>query len=89
MTAAGAREEPKIDGRQGSKRVANVRNRLRSTMRNRLPHTPESRMNRAIPWPSFSIVVTPEAAVTPEVAGSSPSLPCLDVPVSRQCHLPA
>jgi hypothetical protein len=43
-------------------------------------------MNRAIPWPSLSIVVTPEVAVKPEVAGSSPSLPFLEVPVSRQCH---
>jgi hypothetical protein len=46
----------------GSKRAANVRKRLRSTMRNRFGENPESRKNRAITRTSSSIVATPKAA---------------------------
>ena len=47
----------------GSKRAANVRNRLRSTTRNRSARgRPQSRMNRAIPPESSLIVVTLEPA---------------------------
>ena len=46
----------------GSKRAANVRIRLRSTMRDPIAKSPKSRMNRAIARPSSSIVVTLEPA---------------------------
>ena len=46
----------------GSKRAANVRNRLRSTTRNRSARGPQSRMNRAISPESSLIVVTLEPA---------------------------
>jgi hypothetical protein len=46
----------------GSKRAANVGNRLRSTMRSHIKRRPESRMNRAIARPSSPIVVTVEPA---------------------------
>ena len=48
--------------RPGSKRAANVRNRLRSTMRHWIAKGLKIRMNRAIPRPSSLIVVTLEPA---------------------------
>jgi hypothetical protein len=62
QSGAGPETRAPPASRSGSKRAANVSNRLRSTMRKRLAETLETRMNRAIARQSSSIVVTLEPA---------------------------